>query len=483
MTGNKKIIIRIATVAALATSNLTIASDLSRADVVNVNADYFASRDVKLDKILSSSGPLVEFNSSDLSPVGINRMPRSTDTYTYLRCYYRVSEAPIRVALNRGPNLVIPDSISPDNMGVTQTHNYEWAVNSSGDYYRLNGYWRSNTTGSGVNVFIYYTSTSLKDVQEACVKTLASKKPGKRLAKVFAANNKYSYDYDIWVNGSMQDRKIDRIVSFGDSLSDTHNIYNIADWLLPSPHSWSLGRFSNGKIWTEYMADNLSVPLYNWAVGSSGVSDSKLQFVKGILEQVDSFFETTESNARDYEIENTLFTIFTGSNDVMTYGTPANEILAKQERVLKTLIAKGARYIIIMKIPDVTRTPRYVSDKNTSEIASNVRRVNNGLSELVARLTLLFGNVFGDDAPRITLFDTSSKFDDVLNNPIKYNMVNVTNACLNGSDSDLNYFSYQKQCDNPDGYVFWDYVHPTTRTHKLLGDAVTEEFIKTYSHY
>lgn len=50
-----------------------------------------------------------------------------------------------------------------------------------------------------------------------------------------------------------------RIVAFGDSLSDIGNFYRLTGGVLPPP-PYDNGRFSNGPLWIEYLADDLGMP-------------------------------------------------------------------------------------------------------------------------------------------------------------------------------------------------------------------------------
>jgi phospholipase/lecithinase/hemolysin len=61
----------------------------------------------------------------------------------------------------------------------------------------------------------------------------------------------------------------------------------------------------------------------------------------------------------------------------------------------------------------------------------------------------------------IVEFDTFSFVDAAIANPAAFGFTNVTDPCFNGVSV----------CANPDQYVFWDTVHPTARSHQLLGDA------------
>ena len=55
-------------------------------------------------------------------------------------------------------------------------------------------------------------------------------------------------------------------------------------------------------------------------------------------------------------------------------------------------------------------------------------------------------------------FQTDTMFEDMVANPAEYGFTNVTQqAVVTGGD--------------PDTYLFWDSVHPTSRAHGFLADA------------
>ncbi|MDO9095779.1 MAG: SGNH/GDSL hydrolase family protein, partial [Rubrivivax sp.] len=73
------------------------------------------------------------------------------------------------------------------------------------------------------------------------------------------------------------------IVAFGDSLTDTGNFTALASGLsfglvnFPSPaFGYAQGRFSDGKVAIEYLAESLSLNLTNYAVGGAKTGPSAL---------------------------------------------------------------------------------------------------------------------------------------------------------------------------------------------------------------
>ena len=64
----------------------------------------------------------------------------------------------------------------------------------------------------------------------------------------------------------------------------------------------------------------------------------------------------------------------------------------------------------------------------------------------------------------VNLFDLAASFEDVLTNPPP-GLTNLTDACL-----------ADPFCD-PDTYVFWDDVHPTSRVHAILAGQLSHAII------
>jgi len=115
------------------------------------------------------------------------------------------------------------------------------------------------------------------------------------------------------------------LVVFGDSLSDTGNLYYVATELrdgpvIPyDPPYWE-GRFSNGLVWVEYLADLMDVERptpsidggtnYAWGGAQTGDGFSSVDpRALNIEEQIKSFLDV------DYPKDNQLFILWAGAND------------------------------------------------------------------------------------------------------------------------------------------------------------------------
>jgi thermolabile hemolysin len=403
-----------------ATSNDNGARPGHAADVVRVDADAHA-------------GPARE---------------RAQQTSTYLRCYYRTSDNPFRLDTR-----------------------YVWATDPvTGWHYRLPGEWHAGRKYHWQALF--YTDEAQGDLHSLCDESLRRQGIDASVVMYAAGNSSLAFDYVPWSVGTRRGG-IDRVVAFGDSLSDTHNLYNASRWRIPDSTSWFAGRFTNGRNWVEYLAGDLHVPLYDWAVGGVGVSDRHVlpwADIPGVLSQSLQWRRATHDDST-YDPGRTLFTVLVGGNDLIYFSTPVKEVLAKEQETLQVLISGGAKNILVLNLPDVSRAPIYRFKPGASNVAAKVRLVNQGLETMIASMQRQYGAELN-----IQLFDTNALFARLFDDPSAYGFQNSTESCLDIDRPGMSVFmeshSPRPECKNPDTFVFWDILHPTTHTHRLVADQV-----------
>ena len=380
-------------------------------------------------------------------------------TSTYMRCYYKVA------------------SKDPAN----QDSNYEWAVNKDGSYFKLSGYWHKDGMFQWKNMF--YTATSQAELREICNTTMQRKKKPAGFYFV-AANNSLSFNHTIWSNDASFDvvnPKIDKIVAFGDSLSDTNNIYNASMWVLPNDNSWLQGRFSNGNTWVEYLAKRHNLPLYNWAIGGAAGDAQKYGIIPGLRQEVNSWVEYSK-DAKNYNKTKTLFTVLIGGNDLINYNRTVNQIMADVQDSVEAIIANGGKNILILNLPDISVAPVFKVNAQLDKvkIAEQVADYNIKLANYIETLKNRHHNQIN-----IELFNTAASFSQIISSPAKYGIANVTDSCLNlNTDSSGNYLKAQKArviCSNADTFMFWDNLHPTTKMHEILATEVDKFIQNKYS--
>jgi len=336
----------------------------------------------------------------------------------------------------------------------------------------LRGYWHNASILPSRSLF--FTDTARADVQAACAKKVATIKDAGKVAMIGAATNDRSYNYEIWYNGDQAKGKpIERIVSFGDSLSDTGNMHNESQWKLPGS-SWYMGRFSNGPTWVEHLASRAGVPLNNWAVGGAQTKDAHIGLIHGIGTQIDGFFNYT-ARAKGYDPSRTLFTFLVSGNDFVNDTKLGPQIIDDQEQALKKLVAGGARKILVVKLPDVSVAPVFTMKNGRNDAHTVLGKVEyynahiRAVAERVAAAT---------KGTEIRVVNSREYFDEILANPKKFGFTNTKESCLQiDSPSSLGYMQAQKPragCTDPAKYVFWDTLHPTTRTHELMAGWAVE---------
>lgn len=366
-----------------------------------------------------------------------------------LRCWYKVSSSPTDLRTS-------------------------WV---EADDFKLNGHWRS--INSLLLGSMFFTFQEPEEVRAACRTTLAKRRLDPPV-QVSAASTGIGQNYEIWYDGDIAARRgrpVERIVAFGDSLSDTGNIYGESRQTFPTHTSWFLGRFSNGPVWTEYLSKRTGLPLNTWATGGAQTNNAYL-VINGLHSQVDSFFRYTAKNRNTYDVSRTLFTIWIGANDFVTAGREPTEVLADLKAALATLTDKGARKIILLGQPDLSQAPTFRpipgSDKggrNDGEsVYANVREFNMALPGMIHDIASRTG-------ARIQLIDAEARFAELIADPGRFGMAETTTACLDlGSQGPEVYAlaqSVRRAC-HPNTHVFWDMMHPTTRTHELISRWVLD---------
>jgi outer membrane lipase/esterase len=180
--------------------------------------------------------------------------------------------------------------------------------------------------------------------------------------------------------------------------------------------------------------------------------------------------------------------VFAGGNDVfMNLGavgagaaTPQQAVTAMGVAgaelagyVKSQVLAKGAQYIAVVNLPDVSKTPfAYSLDVNTQGLINVMSTTFN--AQLKAGLT-------GTPVAYVDAYTTSV---DQAANPSKYGFSNTTGtACnlapaANPLSSSLVCSAANLNAGDVSKYQFADSVHPTPYAHNLIADAVGVELAK-----
>ncbi|MFN6513318.1 MAG: SGNH/GDSL hydrolase family protein [Nostoc sp. CreGUA01] len=262
----------------------------------------------------------------------------------------------------------------------------------------------------------------------------------------------------------------DEIYVFGDSFSDTGNIFNATSKIVPPSPSYFNGRFSNGPVWVEYLASDLGLKLNletNFAYGgaTTGYENIGIPGLPGLQQQINSF-----TSANPSANPNALYVIWAGTNDYLDYffGDIPNptQTVNNLSVSVKSLAAVGAKDILVVNLPDLGKFPVTGGNNQDADFLSSFTSAHN--SSLTANLNLLNQQLSPD--VNIVPLDVNSLFNRIIAAPGEFGLTNVTDSCVGElSIVPINLPKQPVVCD-PDRFLFWDQVHPTTAAHKLIGE-------------
>lgn len=265
-------------------------------------------------------------------------------------------------------------------------------------------------------------------------------------------------------------KNYDEIVVFGDSFSDTGNIFNATQKAIPPSSSYFNGRFSNGSVWVDYLASDLGInfnPKINYAYGgaTTGFENIGIEGLPGLQQQINSFTLANQSGD-----PNSLYIVWAGTNDYLDYffgGSPnPTQTVTNLMDAVKALAAVGAKDIMVVNQPNLGNFPVTGGNSLTSNLLSKYSNAHNSL--LSTNLNFLSQKLNSD----INIFslDVNSLYSRIIADPGEFGFTNVTDSCIGKSSVVPINIPEQPVACTPDEFLFWDQVHPTTATHKLIAE-------------
>ncbi|MBW4593867.1 MAG: SGNH/GDSL hydrolase family protein [Brasilonema angustatum HA4187-MV1] len=265
---------------------------------------------------------------------------------------------------------------------------------------------------------------------------------------------------------------------FGDSLSDTGNVFTVSQQNsptgpIPPDPPYFQGRLSNNKIWVDYFGQdigltptlfaNLSTQTptqgINFAfVGSlSGEDNAFVPGAPGVLKQVASFVGNNQKVD-----PNALYAVWGGGNDYLFGQNPnVNQTVSNLSNAVGALAQAGAKNILVFNLPDLGKIPLAVRTGNSSSLTTLTNIHNAALASALGQ----FSNIPGVN---IIPVDINSLFNRVIANPGEFGFKDVNTSCV---VYDIRSNQVLKTCNNPNDYLFFDEVHPTTNAHKLVAET------------
>jgi phospholipase/lecithinase/hemolysin len=296
-----------------------------------------------------------------------------------------------------------------------------------------------------------------------------------------------------WAAADGLRRPFDRIVVFGDSLSDPGNFFALTncqltppafgmepqDLLIPDcPYAKGGHHFSNGPTWIEDLARAVGLagsvrPAFgssshnatNYAVG--GARARAVGFFH-LADQVDAFFADFRRGAP----ADALYVIAFGGNDVrdaLALGGDQSVIAGAIGSIathIQMLYGAGARKFLVWNSPNIAVTPAVRAAAAATPFPEAVLDgafklslgFKEGLDGALAQLSALPGI-------EIVRFDAFTEIGNIVTNPRAFGLTDATHACIQPNVPPF-------QCRNPDQHLFWDGIHPTRAGHAIAAVLV-----------
>ena len=256
----------------------------------------------------------------------------------------------------------------------------------------------------------------------------------------------------------------DKIVSFGDSLSDDGNggRNNFPGF----PHD--TGPASDGDVWLEYLAGSMTeVELEGRAIGGAQTSgpiwEGNLDI--GMQEQINRYLASLGTPPEGgHNLSGVLFTVWIGGNDFLA--NPENPFAAIPPAIsristsIQQLVDAGAEDMLVMSLPDLGLAPGVSMQGEQAAMAYTAasEAFNTSLTAAICNLR----DVNSDKNIKFYMADTFELLQFAVENGDALGLPNVDYPCTFPLPPD--YTSYAP-CDQS---IFYDAIHPTTATHKYL---------------
>lgn len=288
--------------------------------------------------------------------------------------------------------------------------------------------------------------------------------------------------------------KLTSLFVLGDSLSDGGNsglasqAYAGPGVVFPPPPYFN-GQYSNGPVAVEYLWQSFNpgnssfkpslAGGTNYAIGGATTGQQSFNVITNTVPDPLKPAYDNKSNAWElqtfanqaplFDPATSLFVVWLFPNDVFyanqtgslpgtVPGSPggANVVangIANIVTTVQTLAYSGAQHFLVPNMPDLGLIPEFLGTDAAAPLSALTGVFN---ANLALTLTTLGAAIPSID---IVQFDTAALFAELAADPQAFGFEVANRGCLQNA----------LDC-NPETWVFWDGVHPTTRTHQVLAE-------------
>lgn len=309
---------------------------------------------------------------------------------------------------------------------------------------------------------------------------------------------------------------VNQMVIFGDSLSDTGNLVNLLandptySSYIPAPPQYAPGEFTDGAntspsttklgLWDQQFATDMGLPAptpaystsfltdylftnsysliaggTNFAVGGAVTGGTVINLAAGAFQAGMSTelaaFESQFSTGTSIS-SGTLYAFWGGANDILnaasaTGATQSTVISAGTTAAnnisgyISELAGRGGKYFLWFNLPPLATTPDGAASPLSAAIQSASNAFNTQQTTDIATLEAASPGI------KIINVDVNALFASLAANPGAYGFTNLTTPA-------------QGLAVNPDQYLFWDGLHPTTAADSYLAAAAAKDTLNAF---
>lgn len=346
--------------------------------------------------------------------------------------------------------------------------------------------------------------------------------------KEFVLNKMIKFADDYHVPQSVLDSGVALVTSFFDNelapilVSLISRVRTVP--VIPGEPYWQ-SHFSNGRVWNEYLAPMLHIDredkkqFNNQAFGGSWSQTYDYQLTtwnlirhpietlktlvvgKLIPPSLGLTIQAYLLNKTSLD-ENAAFFVFSGANDYLNVlrfednYNPAlmsdyvDNVIGSVYSGVQRLATSGAKHIVVIGLPSVGLTPKFVKTMDRDVLNQATKWHNERLATKMTEWQEEFADV------DFLYVDLQAFLEKALADPQAYGVSNVEDACIDvklpmykafANSPFANNFVLQYAqvlayrdasfapdeknyhvCDKPETYLFWDEVHPSTRSHQYI---------------
>lgn len=255
---------------------------------------------------------------------------------------------------------------------------------------------------------------------------------------------------------------------FGDGTSTTTNN------TLGNPNFYYGGRYSNGRVWVEVLAQRLglganSTTNANWSNANNDWSYFG-QYSPNLVANVNHFVPPSDVKTalfiiwvNDADFVNYMATVYP-STDTNKWNAAISQSLTNHLNAINNLYGKGVRTLIMPNAVDVTEIPQYNGYPQASR---------NFVRQQVVNYNAQFATLLQQEQtalPGLTIYQPNffGLLDNVITNASAYGLTNyqyggVNSYALNQAGAAMN--------GPGSNYIFWDQTDPSAKLHEIMADS------------